>query len=164
MKVCFDILVRLYEDLTSKVKELNQRIKELAATETYKERLGLLKTVPGIGTLTAMEILTELQEMSRFGSAQELASYLGLTPSEYSSGDRVRQGRITRCGNKRVRSCLVESSWFLISKDPKMREKYLRIKYRRGAKRAIIAIARNLSGRIRHMLLNHEPYMVQAAA
>lgn len=164
LKVCFDILVRLCEDLTSKVKELNQRIKELAATETYKERLGLLKTVPGIGTLTAMEILTELQEMSRFGSAQQLASYLGLTPSEYSSGDRVRQGRITRCGNKRVRSCLVESSWFLISKDPKMREKYLRIKYRRGAKRAIIAIARNLSGRIRHMLLNHEPYMVQAAA
>jgi len=115
--------------------------------------------VPGIGTLTAMEILTELQEISRFGSAQELASYLGLTPPEYSSGDRVRQGRITRCGNKRVRSCSVESSWFLISKDPKMREKYLRIKYRRAAKRAIIAIAiaRNLSGRIRHMLLNHEP-------
>jgi len=58
----------------------------------------------------------------------------------------------------------VESSWFLISKDPKMRERYLRIKYRRGAKRAIIAIARNLSGRIRRMLLDHEPYVVQAAA
>ena len=67
LKVCFDILVRLYEDLTSKVKELNQRIKELAETSTYKERVRLLKTVPGIGTLTAMEILTELQEMSRFG-------------------------------------------------------------------------------------------------
>lgn len=58
----------------------------------------------------------------------------------------------------------MESSWFLIGKDPKMQERYLRIKYRRGAKRAIIAIARNLRGRIRRMLLNHEPYLVQAAA
>ena len=92
LKVCLDVLVRLYEDLTSKVKELNQRIKELAATETYKERVRLLKTVPGIGTLTAMEILTELQEISRFGSAQALASYLGLTPSEYPSGE-IASGR-----------------------------------------------------------------------
>ncbi len=111
-----------------------------------------------------MGLLTELQDLGRFGSSQALASSLGLTPSEYSSGERVRQGRISRCGNKRVRSCLVESAWILIGKDPEMRQRYLRIKYRRGAKRAIIAIARTLSGRIRRVLLHHEPYVVGMAA
>ncbi len=111
-----------------------------------------------------MEILTKLQDINRFDSPQRLASYLGLTPLEYSSGERVRQGRITRCGNKRVRSCLVESAWILIGKDPQMRQRYLRIKARRGAKRAIVAIARNLSGRIRHILLTHEPYVAGAEA
>ncbi len=95
---------------------------------------------------------------------RRLASYLGLTPSEYSSGQRVQRGRITRCGNKRVRSCLVESAWILIGKDPQIRQRYLRIKARRGAKRAIIAIARNLSGRIWRMLLTHEPYVAGVEA
>jgi len=56
---------------------------------------------PGIGKLTAIELLVELQDVSRFTSAEELASYIGLTPAEYSTGERTRQGRITRCGNKR---------------------------------------------------------------
>lgn len=164
LKICLDILIRLYEELGLKIQEFNQRIAQLVGTESYQRRVGLLKTVPGIGALTAMEILTELQDVSRFRTAQELASYLGLTPSEYSSGAHIRQGRITRCGNKRVRSCLVESAWILISKDPLMRAKYQQIKSRRGAKRAIIAIARNLSGRIRHILLHNEPYGMGVAA
>ncbi len=130
VKVSLDILLRLYEELTVHVKALELRIKTLAATAPYKERVRLLRTAPGIGLLSAMEMLTELQDMSRFDSPQHLASYLGLTPSEYSSGPRVRQGRITRCGNKRVRSCLVESAWIVIGKDPQMRQRYLRIKFR----------------------------------
>ena len=60
----------------------------------------------------------ELADMERFKTAEEIASYMGLTLSEYSTGQHVRQGRITRCGNKRARTCLVESSWHLIIKDP----------------------------------------------
>ena len=58
----------------------------------------------------------------------------------------------------------MESAWILIGKDPQMRQRYLRIKARRGAKRAIIAVARTLSGRIRRMLLTHEPYVAAAEA
>ncbi len=107
-----------------------------------------------------MELLVELQEVERCKSADELASYIGFTPSEFSTGQYVRQGRITRCGNKRVRTCLVESSWVLITKDPLMRLKYNKLKTMKGAKRAIIAIARNLMIRIRRILLNNEPYIV----
>jgi len=102
----------------------------------------------------------ELQDVERFKRAEELASYIGLTPSEFSTGQYVRQGRITRCGNKRVRTCLVESSWILITKDPLMRLKYNKLKAMKGAKRAIIAIARKLIIRIRRLLINNEPYVV----
>ena len=98
--------------------------------------------------------------MERFKRADELASYIGLTPSEFSTGQYVRQGRITRCGNKRVRSCLVESSWILIQKDPLMKATYHQLKQFKGAKRAIIAIARKLIIRVRRILLNNEPYVI----
>lgn len=160
LKVCFESLIELYEYLTHQLLKMNQRVKELSQSLKYRERVKLLCTVPGIGALIGMEILVELQEMERFKRADELASYIGLTPSEYSTGQYVRQGRITRCGNKRVRTCLVESSWLLITKDPLMRLKYNKLKAMKGAKRAIIAIARKLVIRIRRILLNKEPYIV----
>ena len=107
-----------------------------------------------------MEILVELQDISRFQSADELAAYLGLTPAQYSSGERIRMGHITHTGNSRVRTTLIESSWMLIRKDPEMRWKYENLKQRRGGKRAIVAIARILSARIRRMLLDQVSYQI----
>ena len=160
LKVCFESLIELFEYLTEQLVRLKQKVKELSESLKYRERVKLLSTVPGVGTLIAMEILVELQDVGRCKRAEELASFIGLTPSEFSTGQYVRQGRITRCGNKRVRTCLVESSWHLIQKDPVMRAKYNRLKGKKGAKRAIIAIARNLLIRIRRMLLGREPYVV----
>ena len=164
IKVSFQVLVELYEYLTRQLAGLKRKVFELSQMDKYRGRVKLLRSVPGIGTLFAMEILVELQDMERFQRAEELASYIGLTPSEFSSGQYVRQGRITRCGNRRVRTCLVESSWHLIKKDPWMRRKYDRLKQWKGGKRAIIAIARNLMIRIRRILLNQEPYVVGAVA
>ena len=164
VKVSLESLIELYEYLTGQVVGLNRKVAELSRSDKYRGRVKLLRSVPGIGILIATEILVEIQDMARFQRADELASYLGLTPSEFSTGQYVRQGRITRCGNKRVRTCLVESSWHLITKDPWMRRKYERLKQWKGGKRAIIAIARNLIIRIRRILLNEEPYVVGAVA
>jgi transposase len=160
LKACFESLIELYEYLSDQLLKMNQRVKELSQSSKYRQRLKFLCSVPGIGTLIAMEILVELQDVGRFKRTEELASYIGLTPSEFSTGQYVRQGRVTRCGNKRVRTCLVESSWILITKDPLMRLKYNKLKAMKGAKRAIIAIARKLMIRIRRILLNNEPYVV----
>lgn len=151
-------LVALFEYLDGEKKHLTQQINHLAMTQAYAPRVKLLKSVPGIGTLSAMEILVEIVDISRFHTADELASFLGLTPAQYSSGERIRMGHITHTGNARVRTTLVESSWLLIGKDQAMRYKYEKIKYRRGAKRAIVAIARALSARIRRVLLDQVPY------
>lgn len=83
---------------------------------------------------------------------------MGLTPSGYSTGPYVRQGRITRCGNTWVRVALIESSWILVGRDSFMRVKYLELKSSKGVKRAIVAIARKLIIRIRAMLLQNVPY------
>ena len=154
----FEPLLTLYEELTFHLREITREIVALSRSEGYRERVEFLETVPGIGTVTAMEILVELPRIERFSRDEELASYLGLTPSEYSTGEYIRHGRITRCGNKHVRTTLVQASWRLIGKDALMRERYESIKYRRGSKRAIVAIARMLSSRIYTMLLGNEAY------
>jgi transposase len=153
-------LVHLFDYLSAEKKRLTHEVIQLAKEEKYAQRVKLLYTIPGIGTLSGMEILVELQEITRFKTADELAAYLGLTPSQYSSGEHVRMGHITHAGNDRVRTTLVESSWILIGKDPSMRCKYENIKHRRGGKRAIVAIARILSARLRRMLLDQVPYKI----
>ena len=153
-------LVRLFDYLSSEKRRLTHEVIQLAREEKYASRVKLLKSIPGIGALSAMEILVEIQDMGRFETADELAAYLGLTPSQYSSGEHIRMGHITHMGNSRVRTTLIESSWILINKDQDMREKYENIKYRRGGKRAIVAAARTLSARIRRMLLDQVPYEI----
>jgi len=76
--------------------------------------------------------------VSRFRRADELAAYVGLTPSQYSTADKVRMGHITRAGKNGLRGNLVECCWRLIAIDKAMREKYERIKVRSGGKRAIV--------------------------
>ncbi len=152
----------MYEYLTRQIARINRTVVRLCHEKKYRQGIRLLSTVPGIGTLTAIELLVELQDITRFKSAEEIASYIGLTPSEYSTGERTRQGRITRCGNKRVRTYLVESTWVLITKDPYLRAKYLRLKSLRGGRRAIIAVAWKLLIRLRRMLLDNVPYRMAA--
>jgi transposase len=160
LKASVEALLEVYNHLSLMICSLTKQVYALSKTERYKADVALLVTVPGIGRLSAMEILTELGDVRRFRSNEHLASFLGLTPSEYSSGEHTRRGRITRCGNKWVRTCLIECSWMLIGHDVVMREKYERIKSRRGAKRAIVAVAKALAGRIRGLLLRREKYLL----
>lgn len=159
-KESLDVLIDLYEHLTRQIIRMNKRVVELSRTDKYAHRIRLIRSIPGIGLLTGMEILVELQDVKRFKTSEEIASYMGLTPSEYSTGEYVHQGRITRCGNRRVRTALVESSWILITKDPYMRYKYMKLKSSKGSKKAIIAIARRLIIRVRSVLLNNTPYVI----
>ena len=156
-------LIDLYDYLTQQVKQLTKEIRGLARTGKYAQRVKLLRTIPGVGMLSAMEILTELQDVSRFSTADQLAAYLGLTPSQYSSGQMVRMGKITHMGNHRLRTRMVECSWILIKKDHELHKTYEAIKKRRGGKRAIIAVSRKLIIRIRRILLDGVTYRTEYA-
>jgi transposase len=158
MQQRFNRLLEQYDFLCSLIDKQTDQLKKLAQLAMYKERVAILRTIPGIGLIGSMEILLELQNVARFKRADQLAAYVGLTPAQYSSADKIRMGRITCVGKKSVRTILVESCWWLISKDPAMRKKYENIKARSGSKRAIVAIARHLLLCIRRMLLDNKPY------
>jgi transposase len=158
MQESFNRLLEQYEFLVELIKKQTEILKELSQTPLYRERFNILNSIPGIGIIAAMEILLELQDVSRFRRAEQLAAYVGLTPSQYSSADKVRMGRITGIGKNSVRTALVESSWWLIRKDKAMRIKYETIKARSGGKRAIVAVARILLLRIRRMILDGQTY------
>ena len=156
-------LIDLYEYLTQQVKHLTREVHSLARTERYAGRVALLTSIPGVGVLSAMEILTELQDVSRFATADQIAAFLGLTPSQYSSGQHVRMGKITHAGNHRLRTRMVECSWIAIRKDPGLNKTYQAIKMRRGGKRAIVAVSRKLIIRIRRILLDGVTYRKEYA-
>jgi len=112
-----------------------------------------------------MAIFLELHDVQRFRRADQLASYLGLTPTQHSSGDHLRMGRITHCGNAHVCTRLVESSWTLIRYDAGTRATFERIKRQTGSsKKAITAIARRLALCVRRVLLEKAPYRFDRAA
>lgn len=94
-----------------RLENLDKEVELLADSQEYKKVVGLLCCFHGIDTLTAITILTEVFEFGRFESPRHLMSYLGLTPSEDSSGDKQKKGSITKTGNKRVRRLLNETSW-----------------------------------------------------
>jgi len=158
MQQSFNQLLEQYEFLCTQIDKQTQLLKQLSQLPLYRDRVKILRSIPGIGILTAMEILLELQDFSRFRRAEQLAAYVGLTPSQYSSADRIRMGRITGAGKNTVRSVLVESCWHLIRKDKAMRKKYEHIKARSGGKRAIVVISRKLILCIRRLLLDNRPY------
>jgi transposase len=150
----------LYFDLDARVDGLTKELHKMARSSDYAPMVELLSTVPGIGWLSALTLVVEIVDFGRFPDGEALSSYAGLTPSEHSSGERVRHGHITRQGNPVVRSVLVESSWILIGKDPEMRRFYDRIKVRRGGKRAIVAVARKLCHRLLAIAHSGQPYRV----
>jgi transposase len=164
MQESFNRLLEQYEFLSAQIDKQTQLLRELSETTLYRERMEILQSIPGIGIISAMELLLELQDVSRCRRAEQLAAYVGLTPSQYSSADKVRMGRITGIGKNTLRAILVEASWKLITKDQVMREKYERIKIRSGGKRAIVAIARTLLLRMRRMLLAKQAYALDLAA
>lgn len=159
LKTSMMALVELFHYLDTQLKAMTAELEALALTDKYRERVALLTQIPGMGVYSAMTILIELQDVERFQRADQLASYLGLTPSQRSSGESIRMGGITRCGNPRLRTRFVESSWTLIRYDNTVRATYDRIKHQTGSgKKAIVAVARRLALRVRRVLLDHQPY------
>jgi transposase len=99
------------EQLEARLRELDAALQEVAQTDPYRQPVAWLRCFRGIDTLTAMIIVAELHDFRRFQSARALMAYLGLVPSEHSSGEHARRGRITKAGNAFVRRVLIEAAW-----------------------------------------------------
>ena len=156
-----ETLELLLEELADKRKrialvtrELKNKINE--CDKSIVERL--YKTVPGVGFITAITLYTELIDMKRFSSIECLAAYVGLVPSTDSSGQKERVTGITNRSNRYLRYLLLEVSWTAIKEDAALLMYYNRLLKRMKKTRAIIAVARKLLSRIRHIWLSGQDY------
>jgi transposase len=160
----FTMVIEEFEFIRKRIKSIDKVLLGLIQSERYKRPMELLLAIPGIGRLTAITLLVELGDIRRFSSAEKFASYLGLTPSEYSSGDAIHKGSLTGMGHAVLRSLLVESAWVAIKKDPALLEKFQRLCVGKSRCQAIVAVARSLANRIRRVLVHQEPYVCAVAA
>jgi len=157
LEILYQELYKLWE----LKKDILKHLKELCERERYQKSVKLLKTVPGIGELTAIRLTLEWGDLSRFKTRKEFAKYLGLIPGEYSTGDTERKEHITKQGNRYVRSWLIESAWVSIRYDPVLLDKFRRVSRNNKIRKiAITAVARMLAMRIRAVLLKEEPYII----
>jgi transposase len=97
------------DQLEARIKSLEAAIAQVAETEPYRAAVGILCCFRGIALISAMTFLTEVYHIGRFPSADKLMGYLGLVPSENSSGEKIRRGPITKAGNTHARRILIES-------------------------------------------------------
>lgn len=182
LKEVFDQYVTELEHSDQRLACLDKQVAQLAQSAAYRPIVEKLCCFRGIETLTAITLVTELFEFGRFESPEALMSYLGLVPSESSSGDQQHRGRITKTGNRRVRRLLIQAAWhqrhgYTVSKTLRKRREgqpqwaidladkagqRLRRRYRalteRGKEpcKAVVAIARELSGFIWAMLREYQ--------
>jgi transposase len=115
-------------------------------------------SIPGIGLLTAMIILTELETMDRFSNMDQLCAYIGFIPSTKSSGDDDKLGGITPRGHNVLRSAIIESAWIAVRTDPALIKSYHDYCKRMEPNKAIIRISKKLLSRIRYVLKNKQAY------
>jgi transposase len=107
----FEAILFAVEQAQARLADLDREIETIAERPPYREPVGWLRCFRGIDTLGAMVLLAEIVDFHRFHTPRELMAYLGLVPSEYSSGPTERRGAITKAGNTHVRRILVEAAW-----------------------------------------------------
>ena len=148
-------LVALYQHLDAQVDQLDERVKQAAI-----ERPGAtqLMTHPGVGPVTALATEVFLGDPTRFADGKALASYVGLIPSEYSSGARQRLGALSKQGNPLLRFLWGEAAMHAVRRDPELQRFYRRKLAQKGLGKARVAAARKLGIRLWIMLRDHIVY------
>jgi transposase len=166
VRVCVAELLDMREQADDRAKRLKAALMRVAREPQYAPVVKALEAQPGIGAFTAIRVRLELGDIGRFGTAGSFVNYLGLTPSEYSSGDLVHRGHLIKCGPGYIRAWLVQCAWSSIRgahPDHRLRECFNRLRPRVGEKRAIVAVARRLALRLRARWLEAVQPMSQAA-
>jgi len=138
--------------------QLEKQVRLLSQTNRYKDNYSLLLSIPGIGIKTAMTFLTQIGDIRRFHTLDDLCSYVGLVPKMYASGDKMQVGKMTKRGRKALKIMLIEASWEAIRKDPALMLKFNELTKNMVKNKAIIRIARKLLSRMRFVLIHQQKY------
>ena len=97
--------------LNQEIGRLEEELTEIAARDRYRLPVQILMAFRGMGLVTALTVICELGDVHRFAHARQVMAYLGLVPSEHSSGSRTQRGSITKTGNRHVRKAIMSTAW-----------------------------------------------------
>ena len=155
-----ELLLGQLDDVCDRMGRFEERLAEVIRKT---KAMGLLQTLPGVGEILSAVMALELGEVSRFASADRLASYAGTTPRVYSSGDKTRYGRLRRDVNQYLKWAFVEAANSValchrVHPERHVSRLYVRLRSRKGHSKAIGAVARHLAEAAWHVLTRQEPY------
>lgn len=153
-----DLLLDQVEIFRQSLLEATRQVRALSRTDRYAEVYQNLISVPGIGLIVGMCLLTEIEDVHRFKNTRQFASYLGLIPVSHSSGEKKNNGEKTFRGNKQLGPMIVECAWVTIQYDLTMASAYGEYCKRMKPQEAIIRIARKMSSRILAVLKSGKKY------
>lgn len=142
-----------------KHRRLNRRLIELMRTEPYASDFNLLRSVPGVGNVTALTILLECGDLSDFSSAESFCAFVGLVPDIDRSDSHEGKCGITRRRHRVLRYMLTECAWRAICKDPYLSKLHVSYTKRMPAVKSIVKIANKLAKMIKFVLKNKTPYV-----
>jgi transposase len=157
-----DTLVLMLEEvrlLRGVLLKTERKLRELMRSQAYKENSELLRSIPGVGPLTAMLFLLEVGDIHRFKSFDALNRLIGFCPDSNSSGEKDIVTGLSVRRHSQLRSMLIEAAWQLIRRDAAMLDAYKELTKRMKGQDAIIRIARKLLRRMRAVLLSGRPYI-----
>ena len=160
IKLAIDRYIELGKRQKEQLKACNKVLVKVSQKSRYTKDCELLRSIPGIGKLTAMMLLFQFGDIRRFKTLDKLCFYIGLVPKVYSSGDNQKTGRMIKRGRREIKVHLIESAWVAVRKDPALTLKFNELCLKMNKNKAIIRIVRKLLSRIRYVLMNKEPYQI----
>jgi transposase len=152
-------LIDTYLILREQVLKSTRQVRILSRCELYDKNMELLRTVPGIGLIHGMTILTEIENIERFRNNDHFCSFIGLTPGSHSSGDKEIDTGITYRSHGSLRESFVEASWIAVAKDPALMLTFHKYCKRMEKNKAIIRIAKKLACRVQYVLRERKAYI-----
>jgi transposase len=146
LRFSLDTLLIDYEHQVAQMKRLTAKVEELAESDRHREAVKYMRTVGGVGLITAVTMRTELPSPERFEEGTEITASIGFVPYRIQSGNQEYEGPIEKMGNSHLRAALVEGAWRWVARDPAARAHYDRLVANTGnGKKAIVGVARKLA-------------------
>lgn len=159
VKGAIEGLLKAYEEVCRNIELLDEALKKLSEADPV---IALLKSIPGVGPVTALTYKAVIDDPHRFKEARSVGAYLGLTPNQYSSGEAVKQGRISKCGSIELRTLLIECAIVMLTRTrgwTKLKAWGLKIMKRSGINKAAAAVARKLAIIMLRMWQEGKPFI-----
>ena len=154
-----DILLLQLMQTRDNLKIVLRKLREESKNENFSHVISSLSSVPGIAFITAMSLYTEIIDIKRFKTFEQLCSFVGIVPSVHASGDTEYTKGITFRHNKYLRPLLIEAAWTAVKKDPALTMRFNELIKQMPKQKAIIRIAKKLLRRIRHVWIKQDTYV-----